>query len=421
MKRLFDVLRRYGIIWCLVKICNKISYKIFKFFNDIDIKFAQKAEAKKQEANKKDYDYLNKLIKNKKFKYVFVFYPYVEWNLPIFQRPHQIALELTKRNDVLYLFCTANCHYDNIEGVYQKIKDNLYVITDFNYVSNLDINNRIIHLYSTDTVSKYNIVEEALNRKDKVLYEYIDEIHEEITHSLPTYYLQKHNKILKNEHCYVIATADKLLNDVKKVRNKNFALSTNGVTIEDFIRNDLDEVPEEIVKIKENYKKVICYYGSLASWFDYDLIKKIARKFSKYAIVLIGLEYDDSFKKSRINNLKNVFYLGKKDYKDLHKYSENSDLLIIPFLINEITESTSPVKLFEYMATRIPILTTDMKECRKYKSVMIGKNHDDFIAKIDSTMNLINDKDYLDLEMKEALENTWEEKADIILKLLNKK
>lgn len=94
---------------------------------------------------------------------------------------------------------------------------------------------------------------------------------------------------------------------------------------------------------------------------------------------------------------------------------------MIPFIINDITESTSPVKLFEYMATNVPILTTDMPECRKYKSVIIGKNHEDFLNKIDSTIELINDKNYLDLEMKEARDNTWMQKAEIIVDLLDGK
>ncbi len=58
------------------------------------------------------------------------------------------------------------------------------------------------------------------------------------------------------------------------------------------------------------------------------------------------------------------------------------DVMIIPFVLNEITSSTSPVKLFEYMAMKKPIVTTDMLECRKYKSVLIGKNYEDFIKKI---------------------------------------
>lgn len=420
MNKIINAIKKYGIYGCLIKCLNKITYRIFRFFNRLDIKLTDKRTEKIRKFNEAKYKYLEEKIKDDKYKFVFVFYPYVEWNLPIFQRPHQIALELSKRDDVLYFFCSSNCNNDNIENVYEQINDNLFVVTDYDFLCNVDTNKRVIHLYSADTISDYKIVEEALDRKDKVLYEYIDEIHEEITHSLPEHYLEKHHKILKNENCYVIATADKLYNDIKKVRKKNFALATNGVNIADFIRNEVDIIPDEIKDLKAKYKKLICYYGALAVWFDYELVRKISHKFPDYAIALIGVEYDDAFKKSQITNLPNVHYLGKKNYYDLHKYSENTDLLIIPFLLNEITESTSPVKLFEYMATNVPILTTNMKECRKYKSVIIGKNHDDFLDKIDSTIDLINDPKYLALETKEAEENTWKQKSETIIELLEK-
>lgn len=421
MKRAIEAIKKYGIYGCIIKFFNKVSYRVFRFFNRLEVKNLKKNFEKIRNANKEKYDFIKNLVLDEKYKYVFVFYPYAEWNLPIFQRPQQIALELSKRKDVLYLFCTANCHYDHLDDVYEKINDNLYVITDYDYICEIPTMKRVIHLYSTDTISNYGVVEDAHARGDKVLYEYIDEIHEEITHSLPAYYLEKHMKILGDEQCYIVATADKLYDDVKDIRNRNFCLATNGVNIKDFIRNKTDEVPKEIAELKKKYKKLICYYGALAVWFDYDLIKKISKKYPEYGIVLIGMEYDDAFKKSNITELDNVHYLGKINYFELHKYSENTDLLIIPFLLNEITESTSPVKLFEYMATQVPILTTDMKECRKYKSVVIGKDHNDFLNKIDSTMDLINDKKYLKTELEEAKDNTWEKKSDAIINLIGDK
>lgn len=421
MKRISRIIKEYGIWGTFIKIMDKITFRIFNFFNKKVRRMEQKKLAKIRELNKAKYQFLNDKMLDPKYKYIFVFYPYSEWNLPIFQRSQQVALELSSRDDVLYFFCTANCHYDNLQDVYEEINPNLYLVTDYDFLISVKTRKRVIHLYSTDTISDYSIIEDAKNRADKILYEYIDEIHEEITHSLPSYYIEKHNQILKDESCYVIATADKLYNDVKSARKRNFALATNGVKIEDFIKNEEDNIPDDLLPIKEKYEKIICYYGALAVWFDYDLIKKVAKKYPKYAIVLIGLEYDESFKNSRINEIENVFYLGRKNYSDLHLYSENSDLLTIPFLVNEITESTSPVKLFEYMATKIPILTTDMKECRKYKSVIIGKNHNDFIKKIDSTIELINSKDYLEVEMSEAMDNTWKAKVNVIIDLIDSK
>lgn len=419
---IFFIFKTIKSLFILIVICvltlirtikNDIKNSIINYFK---IKKAKKRIAKDK---LKQYKFIENKMKNKKYKYVFVFYPYTEWNLPIFQRPQQIALELSKKDDILYLFCSVNYCYDKIENLYEKINENLYVVKDYEFLKRVNIPNRVLHLYSTDILSKYIEVKEAINRGDKVLYEYIDEIHEEITHSLPKYYLKKHENILKNPKCYVVTTADNLFNDVKKYRKKNFILSTNGVNVEDFIKNPNDEIPDRIKNLKDKYQKIICYYGALATWFDYNLIKKIAKKYPNYAIVLIGLKYDNSFDKSKIESIDNVYYFGKINYYELHKYSENVDLLTIPFLINDITKSTSPVKLFEYMATQVPILTTNLNECRKYNSVVIADDQDDFINKIDSTMDLIKNKNYAETELKEAKENTWEEKAMLILNLLS--
>lgn len=418
--RILNTIKKYGILGLIIKFLKKVTYRIFAKFDSIDRKMIEKKLEKEKDKNNEKYVFLEKLCKNNKYKYIFVFYPYTEWNLPIFQRPQQIALELANRGDTLYFFCTANCMYDNVD-VYEKIKDNLYVTTEFKFLTEVNTNKRIIHLYSTDIVSKLDLVKEALNRKDKILYEYIDEIHEDITQSVPEDFIEKHNYIMKNEECYIVTTADKLYNDVKKIRNKNYILATNGVTLEDFIKKDNQEIPEKIKELKENYEKLVGYYGALAKWFDYKLVDKVAKKYPNYAIVLIGIEYDGSLKASGLLNNKNVYYLGKIDYKDLIKYSSNIDLLTIPFLINDITESTSPVKLFEYMATQKPILTTAMKECKKYKSVNIAETHKEFIEKIPKVIELINNEEYKETLIKEARENTWKQKSEDIIKLVKGK
>ena len=116
----------------------------------------------------------------------------------------------------------------------------------------------------------------------------------------------------------------------------------------------------------------------------------------------------------------NIYFLGSRDYKVLKNYAYHADILSIPFQINDITRSTSPVKLYEYMALNKPIITTNMNECTKYKSVLIGKNHKDFIAKLDEALKLKKDKNYISLENKEAKENDWSIKAKVIIDLIKK-
>ena len=362
---------------------------------------------------------IDELFENPKYKYIFVFYPYTEWNLPIFQRPQQIALALTEnRDDVLYFYCTINFNYDSIDRL-EKINENLYVTTEYEYLMEKKTDKRILHLYSTDIVSSISDIEESFENHDKILYEYIDEIHEDITQDIPKHFIKKHNRVLKNEDYYVVTTADKLYDDVKNIRKNRFILANNGVKVEDFV-NTNGEIPNEIINLKKKYEKIICYYGALAKWFDYELLEKCAKKYKNYCFMLIGIEYDNSLKESKIlQNNKNIVYIGKVDYKNLVNYAKNVDLLTIPFLINDVTKSTSPVKLFEYMALQVPILTTDLLECRKYESVNIGKNHEEYINKIPKVMELKNDDKYKELELKEANENSWSKISSDIIKLID--
>ena len=418
MNRIKNILKNYGVLGTITRIIKKIMYRFFRFFDDLDNAVAQRYKKAIEKRLKIYYKFIEKKCFDPKYKKVFVFHPYVEWDIPTFQRPQQIALALSKRNDVLYLYCTLNFNYDKITNLYKEINENLYVVNDYDFIINLPMKNRILHLYANNIMVTESDINQELKRNNKILYEYVDELHEDITYGVSKEVLDRHQRILTNEDCHVIVTADKLYDDVKIIRKKRYALSTNGVHIEDFAR-PVDEIPEQLKELKSQYEKIICYYGALAVWFDYELLIKCAKKYSHYVFILIGLIYDGSFEKNKVLQYKNIVYLGIIPYKNLINYTKYSDLLTIPFLINEITESTSPVKLFEYMATQKPILSTAMKECMKYKSVIIGKDHNDYVERIDSTINLIRDEKYLDLLMREALENTWDSKAQVIIDLLD--
>ena len=151
---------------------------------------------------------------------------------------------------------------------------------------------------------------------------------------------------------------------------------------------------------------MIGYYGALAKWFDYELIKEIDAN-GKYQVVLLGIKYDDSYEQAELNRCRNVHFAAPETIMCFQNYASKIDILTIPFLINDITKATSPVKLFEYMALNKPIVTTDMDECRKYESVLIGHDHKEFMEQLDRAMELREDPGYRALLDKEALENTW--------------
>ncbi len=113
--------------------------------------------------------------------------------------------------------------------------------------------------------------------------------------------------------------------------------------------------------------------------------------------------------------LPNVRWLGQKRYEELPAYLHYFSVATIPFVINEITKATSPVKLFEYMAGGKPIVTTDMPECREYPCVIVARNAGEYVAMLDEAICRGGWQSYRQALDREARNNTWDVRARQIL------
>ena len=71
------------------------------------------------------------------------------------------------------------------------------------------------------------------------------------------------------------------------------------------------------------------------------------------------------------------------------------------------------------MAFCLPVVTTDLPECRKYSSVLIGRSPDDFVQKIDFALKLREANDYKSALRKLAKNNSWHSKAKDVKNLLD--
>ncbi len=363
---------------------------------------------------------LKKIVFSKNYDAIIFFDSYFGFNMKMFQRPQHIAINLSNEN-ILY-FYKLSPYVDKDIKIYKKIKNNLYLInTDIYWVQEglLDIIKEshikaFAQIYSTSFMEYDKYVKKFLDRGFKIIYEFVDELSDDIANFKLTENIKKsHKHMLEDkENTYVIATADELYNEAREIRGeKGLALIENAVEFEHFSNIETNYVPTEIKNIVTSNKIIIGYFGALAKWFDYNLIKKISNEFKNLNILLIGIDYDNSLKGSGILNLDNVHYIEAVDYNILPDYSKFFNISMIPFVINDITKSTSPVKLFEYMALGKPIVTTNLPECRKYKSPLISKNHDEFIENIKKAILLENDCEYISKLKNEGNHNTWKQRA----------
>ncbi|OHB19523.1 MAG: hypothetical protein A3F96_00900 [Parcubacteria group bacterium RIFCSPLOWO2_12_FULL_40_10] len=117
-------------------------------------------------------------------------------------------------------------------------------------------------------------------------------------------------------------------------------------------------------------KKIALYSGHFFKWKGVNTLIEAASFLKEVFFVFIGgTEKDIKEFKSLVKNnkLDNVLLLGHKPYREVPLYLKAADILVLPNKKEEkISELyTSPLKLFEYMASRRPIVASDLPSIRE--------------------------------------------------------
>ena len=337
---------------------------------------------------------------------VIIFPPTIGWNISLFQRPHQLARALAAK-DCLVFFCTE-ASVDYVEG-FRQVSQGLYLANVPWGVFDLVERPVIFTLpYNRQYLFQF--------RQPRIVYEVIDDLD---VFPEDKAQLQKNHDILLKEADLVVVTADQLMEQVKQTR-ADAMLCPNAVELDHFsrARDTAQPSPTDLAEILRPGHTVIGYYGALARWFDYDLVRQTAQQHPNWDFVLIGPNHDNTLMASNILSLPNIHWLGARDYSQLPDYLRHFTVATIPFLVNDITRATSPIKLFEYMAAAKPIVTTDMPECRKYPGVLVARDTNEYIEHLEHALTLIHDAVYLEQGVQIALENTWEARVNQIMDAL---
>lgn len=215
---------------------------------------------------------------------------------------------------------------------------------------------------------------------------------------------------------FVVVSAEKLFESKEKF-NKNTFIIRHGTDWRHF-RTALDDstkIPSEIANLP---KPIIGFHGLLADWVDFELLKKTAEHFKHGSVVLIGKIAVDAEKKIKIlDNVPNIHFLGRKPYEELPAYCKGFDVSLNPFEISELTLAANPLKVREYLAAGLQVVSTDIPEVRILEDCLIGESHVDFIAKIEFALNNPKSKEAISDNIKHE---SWDAKIDELREIMAK-
>jgi glycosyltransferase involved in cell wall biosynthesis len=230
-------------------------------------------------------------------------------------------------------------------------------------------------------------------------------------------FIESENVVIKQVDT-VFAVSEKLLQKAKDINSNTYYLP-NATSYENFNRVTQNiEISPEILKIPEPR---IGYVGKITPWrIDFDLIKTIAKTKPNWSIVMIGPIHPEA--QNSVKELcksENIFILGPRNYYSLPEYIKGFDCCILPHLVDPLTESMDPIKLYDYMATGKPVVSTSVTEAMKFKEVMkIGKSNEEFLSFLDDAINDAPNEDIIRRQLQIAQENSWENRTDQLIKIL---
>jgi glycosyltransferase involved in cell wall biosynthesis len=88
--------------------------------------------------------------------------------------------------------------------------------------------------------------------------------------------------------------------------------------------------------------------------------------------------------------LSNVHFLGPRPHKDLPSLLGRLDVGLMPFVVNDFSRPLVPLKLYEYMAAGLPVVSTKLPNLAPYRSLirLSAQDVDSFGVAITETLAL---------------------------------
>lgn len=356
---------------------------------------------------------------------------HIDWNW-IKQRPQFIAEGLAKKYkvDVIYKHTYKKQGYQNNKKNRYK---NLYInevysfpnrfgkykliskINDFlfkNKVKRIIRDKNIKYIYITSPLL-LSVVPKNYN--GKIFYDCMDD----------HYSLENNVKIKKQiikEEARLIEKSDYVFISseyLKDIIIKRYSVQNKRKLV--LVRNGFKGPIMDINQIKRGERKSrfkITYFGTISSWFDFNLLSKSLNDFDNIEYELIGPI--DSNKEVKIPNDSGIRLIGTVEHEKLNDLVQKSDALIMPFKVNEIIKAVDPVKLYEYINFDKNILSVYYGEIKRFTPFVYFYND---YTEYKNTLNKLLKINQIKYSTKERsnflIQNTWSERIDKILKFID--
>jgi len=181
--------------------------------------------------------------------------------------------------------------------------------------------------------------------------------------------------IHNNNKCKLLTISNKL----KEIYANQYKIEKDSIGVTQSATDifNQDDLPSSMQQYKEQIN--IGYIGSLFKGRGIDIIIALANNFSQYNFHIIGgKEKDINYWKEKAKS-NNLIFHGFVNPKQTYLYRNMCDILLAPYETNKEgnrnSEYMSPIKIFEYLAAKKPVITSKMPAIEE----SVNENHVMFV------------------------------------------
>ena len=326
---------------------------------------------------------------------VFLFLPSIGWNVALVQRPHHLARALARAGQPVVFDCGENPR-DEFLG-FREAEPNLFL-----YQGPPETLRSLVRpiLWAF----AYNVPEPAAWPGARLVYDCIDHLG---VFPYPRRDLERRHRLALDCAEAVFAVSRPLLAEVA-VRRPDAVYLPNGV---EYSRFQSPRVPPPGF----GRPPIALYTGAFARWFDFEMLARVAAANRAWTFDLYGEFLEGRFEETPLSKEGNVRFAGPRPNVEMPGVLASGDVGLIPFRVSAETAAVSPVKLFEYFAAGLPVVSSPIPEAAAFPEVAIASTAEEWTAALDEAQKRAGDQEFGERLRAIARENDWSRRAATIL------
>jgi len=211
----------------------------------------------------------------------------------------------------------------------------------------------------------------------------------------------RHEQAFLSKVDLTIVSSAQLLQD-KGPFTRRCKLVKNGVSLSLFQNQNRKAIEKQGIRIG--------YLGSIDERLDFDLLYDLVTQHPAYQFQFVGRVVEKT-QVARLATLENCEFLGSQAVTDLAGFVAGFQVGLIPFKCNKLTAGIYPLKINEYLAMGVPVITTPFTDLSEFAAVAYQADTAEAFSEVIPHVLAEDTADKVEERKAFASSNSWQDRA----------